>query len=93
YNFNGLNYPVSLEDIKRFEKRNPGVSVNVFGLDTKNNVYPLKVVPLELNDHTDLLLLSDNKISHYVFIRDFNRLIHKQLTKNKNAITVCKRCL
>lgn len=92
YNFNGLNYPVSLADIKRFERRNPGVSVNVYGLDSRNNVYPLKVVPRELLDHTDLLLLSDDKVSHYVFIRDFSKLIHKQLTKNKNGITVCKRC-
>uniref|UniRef100_UPI001C8F4173 hypothetical protein n=1 Tax=Klebsiella pneumoniae TaxID=573 RepID=UPI001C8F4173 len=44
YNFNGLKYPVKVADIKWFERRNPGVSVNVFGLDSKNNVYPLKVV-------------------------------------------------
>ena len=92
YNFNGLSYPVSLTDVKRFEKNNPGVSVNVFGLDSKNNVYPLKIAPKELFNHTDLLLISNDKISHYVYIKDFNKLLNKQLTKGKRAITVCKRC-
>lgn len=93
YNFNGLNYPVSLSEIKQFERRNPGVSVNVYGLDSGNNVYPLKVAHREFADHTDLLLLSDDNVSHYVYIKNFNKLLHKQLTKNHNGITVCKRCL
>lgn len=92
YNFNVLNYPVSLTDIERFERHNPGVSVNVFGLDTRNNVYPLKVVSRELADHTDLLLLTDDTVSHYVYIKNFTRLIHYQLTKRNSPITVCKRC-
>lgn len=92
YDFAGLKYPVNLSKIKLFERRNRNVSVNVFGLDSKNNVYPLKVVDHELRDHTDLLLITDDKVSHYVFIKDFNKLLRRQLTKHRNAITVCKRC-
>ncbi|XP_050524619.1 uncharacterized protein LOC126896153 [Daktulosphaira vitifoliae] len=32
YDFSELNYPVEVKDVKKFEKRNPGVSVNVYGL-------------------------------------------------------------
>lgn len=94
YNFSGVNYPVSLKDIVKFEKCNVGVSVNVFGLDDSQNVYPLKIVNTELRDHSDLLLLKDGDVSHYVYIKDFNRLVARQLRrKNKHALIVCKRCL
>ena len=92
YNFNGLTYPVSVRDIERFERVNPRVSVNVFGVDSSKNVYPIKVVAAEKNDHTDLLLLKNGAISHYVYIKDFNRLINNQLTRLNRPITVCKRC-
>lgn len=94
YNFRGLQYPVGLKDISNFEKRNPGVSVNVFGLDNTYNVYPLKIVNHELQNHTDLLFLKDGDVSHYVFIKDFTRLVSRQLRKkNKHSLIVCKRCL
>lgn len=92
YNFNGLQYPVSLKDVESFERKNPTVTVNVFGLDDRNNVYPLKVVKVEKLDHTDLLLIKKGNISHYVYIKNFNRLMHSQITKHCAAVTVCKRC-
>ena len=36
--FKNLIFPISLKDIKIFEKRNSGISVNVFGYDEENNV-------------------------------------------------------
>jgi len=92
YNFKGLTYPVDVKDIRVFERNNPGCSVNVFGLDERHNVHPLKVVETPKNDHTDLLLVNNDDISHYVYIKDFNKLIHKQLTKNRSAVYACKRC-
>ena len=83
YNFNGVSYPVSLNDIKRFEKQNPNVSINVFGLDQCNNVFPLQVTPMEKVDHTDLLLIKDRDVSHYVYIKNFNALVCKQLSKKR----------
>jgi hypothetical protein len=32
YDFTGLSFPVSLKDIEKFEKKNPGVSINVYGI-------------------------------------------------------------
>lgn len=92
YNFNGLQYPVSLTDINMFEKKNPGVSVNVFTLDGKNNVFPIRISNNEMIDHTDLLLLKKGNTAHYVYIKKFNTLVAKQVTKKTRAVTVCKRC-
>ena len=92
YNFRGMCYPVSLSDIKHFERQNPTASVNVFALDKSNNVYPLQITSKKCLDHTDLLLIKDGDIAHYVYIKDFNALVCKQLSKKKGRIIVCKRC-
>ena len=43
-------------------------------------------------DSMDLLLLNDDDKSHYVHIKDFDRLMfHK--TRNKNKKWFCKNCL
>lgn len=93
YDFKGLSYPVSVEEISVFEKNNLNASVNVYALDC-NNVYPLRITANERRDHTDLLLLKNGKISHYVYIKRFNSLMSAQLSKYESAITaICKRCL
>ena len=37
----GIEYPVSLKDIDKFEKQNPNISINVFG--NENGIYPLRI--------------------------------------------------
>ena len=44
------------------------------------------------NDVLNLLLISNNFTSHYVYINDFNRLMFNK-TKNKNKKYFCKSCL
>ena len=40
----------------------------------------------------DLLLISNKFVSHYVYIKDFNRLMFNE-TKNKGKKCFCKNCL
>ena len=42
-NMKGIQYPVSLKDIDRFEKQNPEISITVLGFNEKDKVYPLHV--------------------------------------------------
>ena len=42
-NMKGIEYPVSLKDIDRFEKQNPEISITVLGFNKKDKVYPLHV--------------------------------------------------
>ena len=43
-NMDGIEYPVSLKDIDKFEKQNPTISITVFGYKEKGNVFPLRVI-------------------------------------------------
>ena len=93
YNFDGITFPTPLSKITIFEKRNPGVSVNVYGLDSNEDVYPVRVCKKEAKEHFDLLLFSNEVgINHYCYITDFSRLVRSQLTRKCRTAVFCKRC-
>ena len=54
--------------------------------------YPVYVSNQTFRDCMDLLLISDENKSHYVYIKDFDRFICNK-TKNKNEKYFCKCCL
>lgn len=101
YNFTGLTFPTPLAEIDLFEKWNPEVSVNVYGLKKEFQplknfcdyiVFPLKVVSEEKSEHFDLLYITDNEKSHFACISNFSRLIRKQKTQHTEKLFMCKRC-
>ncbi|XP_050059778.1 uncharacterized protein LOC114121333 [Aphis gossypii] len=101
YNFEGITFPTPLSDIAKFEKNNRNVSINVYGLDKKfqpprkyptYEVYPLRVVDEEKANHFDLLLVTDDENSHYVYISNFSRLIRSQKTGHEERVVFCKKC-
>ena len=54
--------------------------------------YPVYVSDQKCGDSMDLLLISDENKSHYVHIKDFDRVMcHKTTVKNKKYF--CKCCL
>ena len=54
--------------------------------------FPIFVSDQKFEDSMDLLLLTYDDKSHYVYIKDFNRfMLHK--TKNKNKKYFCRSCL
>ena len=55
------------------------MQVNVFGYE--NKVYPLYISKKSYNQTLNLLLITEKDKSHYVFVKDFNRLI---LSKTKH---------
>ncbi|KAG8240274.1 hypothetical protein J437_LFUL018111 [Ladona fulva] len=81
YKWDCIEYPVDIKDIVKFERIN-NISINVFGLDEKNMVYPIKIVDSELDDHRDLLYITNDKTSHYCWIKDFEKLVRSQITKH-----------
>lgn len=93
FNFKNITFPTTLKQIKIFEKTNSNISVNVYGLNDKNIVYPLRVCLKEKRIHFDLLLLTDTQgISHYCYIKNFSRLVTSQVTKHEHKKIFCKRC-
>ena len=55
----GLSFPTPLHEISRFEKRNPGIAVHVFGYDKKEwEIFPLRRSKV-IGRNIDLLLLTE----------------------------------
>ena len=93
-NTTGINYPVSLPDIKKFECLNSNISITVFGYNEKDKVFPQR-----MSEHSNrfykikLLLVEKGGISHYCLIEDLNRLVSSQISKHNGKCFLCERCL
>ena len=57
----------------------------------ENKFYPLYISKKSYNQTLDLLLITEKDKSHYVFIKDFNRLMFSK-TKHKNKKHFCMSC-
>ena len=93
-NLKGLQFPLITKDVKKFERQNPTISVNILQW-TENQALPLQVT--EYRDrphHVNLLLLHDNKTSksHYTLVRDLSILVAGR-TKTHAKACVCPYCL
>lgn len=107
-NFTGINFPVDVKSIKKFEFLNPTISINVYGIEPNNEIVPLRLCKnIKPPNHFHLLLLheveneyvDENSVkqvkikSHYCWIKDLSKLIRSQLTAHKAKIYFCDRCL
>lgn len=89
-----MTFPVSLSDIKIFEKNNSHISVNVYGLKNNNTIVgPLYKTKAKKKSHVNLLYFENGLKSHYCLIKNLNRLLHSQTTKHHGKIHFCDECL
>ena len=89
-NYEGINFPVSKKNYCKGEVLNK-ICVNVFCYENKI-VYPFHLSSQKFDDSMDLLLISNNSKSHYVYIKDFNSFMCNK-TKNKNKKHFCQNWL
>ena len=89
--FDGIDFPVKLQDISKFETQNQ-ISVNVFGYDPEHWIYPLRITKAEHQNHVDLLYIVDKDNYHYCLIKNFNGLMHRH-NKHNSKKFFCKFCL
>ena len=91
-NIKGISFPTPLKDIKRIETQND-LSINVFGYDREEKVYPLYLSKSLVEErHINLLLICQGEKQHYCLIRSFSRLM-KYRTKHNGAKYFCYSCL
>jgi hypothetical protein len=93
-NLEGLKFPLAVSDVKRFEKQNERISVNVFAYE-KRSVYPVYVTSFrERPKHVNLLLLSDerNFTTHYTLITSMSRLLSER-TKHERSLLLLRLLL
>ena len=88
--WDGINFPVSACDIKRFESRNE-ISVNVLALDGKKPYICRKGG--NYNRVVNLMLIEDNEKHHYVAIKSLGRLLSMQSSKHNGSQHFCTNCL
>ena len=55
-NMEGIEYPVSLNDINKFENQNPCISITVLGYEGKS-VYPRRISDNTDREHDIILML------------------------------------
>jgi len=90
-NYEGIDFPVKIKDITKFERRN-NLNINVYGLDEKNKPYVLQVSKNSFEKVIDLLLICNENKQHYTYIKSFSRFMsNSNDTRNKNYY--CKKCL
>ena len=92
-NWNGLSFPTPLSDISKFERRNPGLVVHVFGFED-GCVFPLRISEASGEGKIiDLLWLKQDEKAHFCWIRSLSRLLSNQVSKHNGAVVFCRRCL
>ena len=86
----GITFPLIIKQIPLIEKRNK-ININVFGYEEKS-VYPIYVSKEKHPDHMELLYIEEGEKQHYVYIKDFSRLMFN-FTKHKERKHFCVNCL
>ena len=89
-NYDEIKFPVTLKDYNKIEKMN-SINVNVFGYEERQ-IYPIYISKEKFTDHMELLLITEGTKTHYVLIKDFNKLMYNQ-TKHKERKHFCMYCL
>ena len=92
-NMDGINYPVKIEDIKKFEKQNPAYGINVFILENENTIVPRLICKDTKRTIINLLLITKDTMRHYVWIKDFSRLMSSSVSKDEHTLYWCYNCL
>ena len=74
-NFKGIDFPVELKDITKFENQNPDPPrINVFSVNDNNKIYPLRLIQKDLQKTIDLFLFSKDEKQHYPLIKKFFKI-------------------
>ena len=93
YNWSGLEFPVSVKDIGKFEARN-NVSVNVLAVEGRDIYVHRKGRRMSPQDREiNLMLISEDGINHYTAINSLSRLLRSSNTKHKCKQHFCMNCL
>ena len=105
--YKGINFPIALKDVSKFEKLN-NLSINVYGIEkSKKNC---EIVPLylsvnkfhKLRNHllmidSDTGMQVDNEenyqpIYHFAWIRNLSRSLSAQVTNYNQHTWICDNC-
>ena len=89
----GIQTPVPLSSIDKFENQNPKISVNVLYLDDRDIIL-IRMTKFynQHKYHVNLLMLTNQEKHHYTSVQSFSRLVHHR-TKHRSKTFMCHYCL
>ena len=87
--FTGIEFPVTVDKIGKFEKQN-NISANVLGFE--DVLFPLYITKEHFDTHVNLLLYSHGTTRHYCLIKDLNKFLYSQ-NRRKARMFYCRFCL
>ena len=90
FDWTGINFPVSIKDINKFELRNR-IGVNVLALHGKTPYICGKGG--DYDRVVNLMIIKDGDKRHYVAIKSLERLLSKMNSKHNPTQHVCTNCL
>ena len=85
----GIEFPVSLKQIDKFENNNP-YAINVFGYEKV--VYPLRISKKK-EQVINLLLIANEETNHFCWIKNMSRLLSSGINNHQHKRYFCYRCL
>ena len=77
YNWKGLEFPVWIKKIDKFEKNNPGIAVNVlFSKNKSQIIYTVRMSEhnIKCRKQVNLLMIQDGEERHYTAIKNMSRI-------------------
>ena len=89
----GIEYPVSLKDIDKFERQNPSLSITVLGYEGKSVCSYRNSNNTNREHDVILILIEEEGVNHYCLVKNLSRLLSSQVSKHDGKKYFCKRCL
>ena len=87
--FSGIQFPVRLDDIAKFEKQN-NLAISVYTIrENGKQVYPILFTKKHDMDPIDFLHIQGDEKSHYTWIKNYDRLLSYDLGHTKVFCPYC----
>ena len=90
YNWSGLEFPVSIKDIGKFETRN-NISVSILAVEGRDIYIHRK--GQRVGRKINLLMVSEDGMWHYTAIKSLSRLLSSKNSNTKRKQHFCMNCL
>ncbi|XP_077256707.1 uncharacterized protein LOC143894392 [Temnothorax americanus] len=94
-NLQGIEFPMTLKQIKNFENHN-NISINVYAIEGEKtpNVLPIRLTDRKKEKHVNLLYVQDprdDNVGHFAWIKNLSRLVSSQLSRYNGRKYICDR--
>ena len=90
FDWSGLEFPVFIRDINKFEIRNE-IGVNILAVEDRK-IYICRKGK-DYDRVANLMLITENNKKHYVAVKSLSRLLSSQNSKNTIMKHFCTNCL